>query len=212
VSTRKITDLERLTQPGGKVLPDDESIPVLTERLSLPSLELDVSLPEGAVVHSTVTPEDAAREDFPAPATVFPAAEADAAEALGARADARPVDATRGDPPPDAIPADATLEQAATALPASPAVDAAMGSSAVEPEVAIDWTELEQRARDALLGELQSRLASEIDRQLRERLQPTLVRMLLATVTELRPAIDAAVRESVSRVVAAEVARQRAGK
>ena len=39
-SGRGITDLERLTRPGGKVLPDDETIPVLTERLVLPSLEL----------------------------------------------------------------------------------------------------------------------------------------------------------------------------
>jgi len=44
---------------------------------------------------------------------------------------------------------------------------------------------------------------------LRERLQPTLVRMLIATVTELRPSIEAAVRESVTRAVADEIARQR---
>ena len=38
--------LDRLTRPGGRPLSDDESIPVLTERLSLPSLDLDVSLPK----------------------------------------------------------------------------------------------------------------------------------------------------------------------
>jgi len=37
--------LDRLTRPGGRQLSDDESIPVLTERLTLPSLDLDVSLP-----------------------------------------------------------------------------------------------------------------------------------------------------------------------
>jgi hypothetical protein len=37
--------LDRLTRPGGRPLADDESIPVLTERLTLPSLELDISLP-----------------------------------------------------------------------------------------------------------------------------------------------------------------------
>jgi hypothetical protein len=56
---------------------------------------------------------------------------------------------------------------------------------------------------------MQPRLASEIDRHLRERLQPTLVRMLLATVTELRPSIEAAVRDAVTRAVSAEVERQR---
>ena len=45
-SSRKSTDLERLTQPGGKVMPDDATIPVLTERLTLPSLDLDISLPK----------------------------------------------------------------------------------------------------------------------------------------------------------------------
>ncbi|HWL72540.1 MAG TPA: hypothetical protein VNQ74_01550, partial [Burkholderiaceae bacterium] len=45
-SSRKSTDLERLTQPGGKVMPDDATIPVLTERLTLPSLDLDISLPQ----------------------------------------------------------------------------------------------------------------------------------------------------------------------
>jgi hypothetical protein len=79
------------------------------------------------------------------------------------------------------------------------------------PEVAIDWAQVEESTRDALLRELQLRLASELDRQLRERLQPTLVRMLLATVTELRPSIEAAVREAVTRAVAAEIARQRSG-
>src|SRR5512134_881863 len=45
-SNKKSTDLERLTQPGGKVMPDDATIPVLTERLTLPSLDLDISLPK----------------------------------------------------------------------------------------------------------------------------------------------------------------------
>ncbi len=38
--------LDRLTRPGGRSLSDDESIPVLTERLTLPSLDLDISLPK----------------------------------------------------------------------------------------------------------------------------------------------------------------------
>lgn len=38
--------LDRLTRPGGRPLADDESIPILTERLTLPSIELDISLPK----------------------------------------------------------------------------------------------------------------------------------------------------------------------
>lgn len=148
-SGRKPTDLDRLTTPGGKTLPDDASIPVLTERLTLPKLELDVSLPPS--------------KGAGAPASAAPPAQTE--------------------PPP---------------LPApSPAEDA------------VDWSAIERDARDALLRELQPRLAAEIDRQLRERLQPTLVRMLLATVTELRPSIESAVREAVAQAVAAEIARRR---
>jgi hypothetical protein len=44
--SEKANPLDRLTRPGGPQLADDESIPVLTERLTLPSLELDVSLPQ----------------------------------------------------------------------------------------------------------------------------------------------------------------------
>ena len=177
-SGRKITDLERLTKPGGKVLPDDDTIPVLTERLALPSLDLDVSLPESASANAA-TREAATPEEEAAETTAFP---------VFTQA---PVDV------------EATLSPAA-----APAADATPPPVAA-PAVTIDWATVEEQASEALLRELQSRLASELDRQLRERLQPTLVRMLLATVTELRPSIEAAVRESVTRAVAAEVARQR---
>lgn len=165
-SGKKTTDLERLTQPGGKVLPDDETIPVLTERLTLPSLELDISLPPGSL------PEpDRASAPPPTPE------------------------------PGEVATAPASAFAVTTSVPAQP--------TAV-PEV--EWATVEEHVRELLLRELQPRLAAELDRQLRERLQPTLVRMLLATVTELRPSIEAAVREAVARAVAAEVARQRSGK
>jgi hypothetical protein len=165
-SGKKTTDLERLTQPGGKVLPDDETIPVLTERLTLPSLELDISLPPGSM---------------PEP------------------------DRTAAPPPPPDRRREAAPSAAAfavtTSVPAQPT-----------PVPEVEWATVEEQARELLELELQPRLAAELDRQLRERLQPTLVRMLLATVTELRPSIEAAVRDAVARAVAAEVARQRSGK
>lgn len=210
MSSRKITDLERLNQPGGKVLPDDESIPVLTERLSLPSLELDTSLPAGAeATHAADTADTADRADA-----------ADAADAMDATEPAESPDEPAaasaeafGDeaaPPVTVFPA-AGSASAAVETPALTPVDASAPAKEIEADASIDWTQVEEAARDALLHELQSRLSTEIDRQLRERLQPTVVRMLLATVTELRPSIEAAVRESVARVVAAEVARRRAG-
>ena len=191
-SGRKITDLERLTQPGGKVLPDDETIPVLTERLALPSLELDTSLP------ATLTPD--AIEPVP-DGNVESSAE------TGHTADKHTAEAENtAFPDPDSSP---TVDVEATLAPPAAPVTEPRPQEPAAPDVTVDWAEVEEQAREALLRELQSRLASEIDRQLRERLQPTLVRMLLATVTELRPSIEAAVRESVTRAVAAEVARQR---
>lgn len=91
------------------------------------------------------------------------------------------------------------------------AVEASIAPSPT-PVPELDWTRIEERARETLLRELQPGLTAELDRHLRERLQPTLVRMLLATVTELRPSIEAAVRDAVARAVAAEAARQRSGK
>lgn len=162
----------RPTEPGGRPLPDDEAIPVLTERLTLPSIELDISLPPRP-------PEP------PAPAP--------------------------GGAPVPARAASPAVAPAAAAPPPSAAESAAMARAAEEDEEII-WATIEERAREALLRELQPRLSAELDRQLRERLQPTLVRILLATVTELRPSIEAAVRDAASRAVAAEIARQRPDK
>lgn len=181
-SSKKTTDLERLTQPGGNVRPDDETIPVLTERLTLPSLELDISLPQQSPPAVAAAPRKPAIPTAPAPAVSPRAASAPAAS------------------PPAAPPPVSAVAVEASAAP----------SPAPVPE--LDWTRIEERARATLLRELQPGLTAELDRHLRERLQPTLVRMLLATVTELRPSIEAAVRDAVARAVAAEAARQRSGK
>lgn len=147
-SSRKATDLERLTQPGGKVMPDDATIPVLTERLTLPSLDLDISLP-------------------------------------------RP-------PPPVVAP---VFSQPSYQPAPAPAIEAA--------KPAIDWQKIETQLRDGLLRELQPQLSSELERQVRERLQPALVRALTALISDLRPALDTTVRETISRAISAELERQR---
>jgi hypothetical protein len=319
-SGRGITDLERLTRPGGKVLPDDETIPVLTERLVLPSLELDTSLPalattdtivpdvttaeatgaDSAPIGGTAPDDEVANTAFPMPApaavdveamlplsgapfvaatppapvahkavpepeaapepeaTVAPADSSDPEMALEAEAivEPEPIIEREASVEPDLIiepdsivepeptiereaiaapdliiepdsivepgpitertpnvPPEAAFEPATLATPTAtgaPETTVATGMT-LATAATIDWAEVEESARDALLRELQLRLASELDRHLRERLQPTLVRMLLATVTELRPSIEAAVREAVTRAVAAEIARQRSG-
>jgi hypothetical protein len=242
---RRISEFERLTQPGNRALPDDDSIPVLTERLALPSLEIDTSLPPSPVPADAEARDETGEPNPAEPNTVFPAATPDVEAVFPARApdvgdaagtaeaaESATAEEAGSDEagPEEAGPEEAIPEEAIARFATSDAADAVGREEAVAAQVAdatqsdipsdavaaappadvpLDWAAIEARARDALLRELQPRLASELDRLLRERLQPTMVRMLLATVTELRPAIEAAVRESVARVVAAEVARQR---
>jgi len=181
-SSRKETDLERLTQPGGKVLPDDASIPVLTERLTLPSLDLDISLPQ------------------PPPPMVAPA-ESTPPAPLPAPAPAVVAPQVRSAPTPEA-PAPAPTPPPA---PFAPSL-----YSAPTPVVpTIDWDKIEAQLRDSLFRELQPQLTAELEKQVRDRLQPTLVRALTALVSDLRPVLDSTVRDTISRAIAAEVERQR---
>lgn len=183
-NARKSTDLERLTQPGGKVMPDDATIPVLTERLTLPSLDLDISLPQPpppvvapakVAPHSPLPQETASRPVQPAlpPSTLFASVAPVFAPSLPS-----PV------PPP---------------LPPPPVVT----------EPVIDWDKMEAQLRESLFQELQPELTAELERQVRERLQPTLVRALTALISDLRPALDSTVRETIARAIADEIERQR---
>ncbi len=174
--------LDRLTRPGGRSLSDDESIPVLTERLTLPSLELDISLPKPPPPPAPPPPPPTPPPPAPPPVTV-PIAARPAVTPPSGSPTARPV-------PPPAVPA---YSSSITAAPA--------------PEV--DWIRLEQSLRDAVIRELQPVLADEAERLLRERLQPAIDRVLTTLTTELRQAFDARLRETVARAVAAEIARLR---
>lgn len=187
-SSRKSTDLERLTQPGGKVMPDDATIPVLTERLTLPSLDLDISLPQ------------------PPPPVVAPAVSAPP-PAVASPLAAKPEPATPEAPPrprPAAPPSTLFASVASVAPVFSPPAP-----EPVAPPPAVDWEKMEAQLRESLLRELQPQLSAELERQVRERLQPTLVRALTALISDLRPALDTTVRETISRAVAAELERQR---
>ena len=187
-SSRKYTDLERLTQPGGKVMPDDATIPVLTERLTLPSLDLDISLPQPPppVVAPTVAAPPPAASSLLTPKL----------EAAAPEAPLRPKPA----PPPSTL--FASVASVAPVFSPAPAPDA------VAPAPAVDWEKMEAQLRESLLRELQPQLSAELERQVRERLQPTLVRALTALISDLRPALDTTVRETISRAIAAELERQ----
>ena len=184
-SSRKTTDLERLTQPGGKVMPDDATIPILTERLTLPSLDLDISLPRPPPpVVAPVTPPP------PPPAAAEPA----------------PPPAARPAPPPSTLFASVASVAPVFSQPSYPPAPAP-AIEAAKP--VIDWQKIEAQLRDGLLRELQPQLSAELERQVRERLQPTLVRALTALISDLRPALDTTVRETISRAISAELERQR---
>lgn len=182
--------LDRLTRPGGRPISDDESIPILTERLTLPSLDLDISLPK--------TPA-AAPEPAPPPASTPPpvASPTPPPERPVPRVEARAAEPSAAPRPQAAPPPIPTYSSTATTPPEAATI------------ARLDWSALEQKLREAVFRELQPALADEAGRLLRERLQPAFERALLATTAELRQAFDARLREAIARAIAAEIAQHR---
>ena len=177
--------LDRLTRPGGRSLSDDESIPVLTERLTLPSLDLDITLPQPA------PPLAAPPPPLPPPPAPPPPS---------------PVVAPRAMPTPSSAARQAASPSVRTAAAAIPSyTSTAAAATAVE----VDWARLEQTLRDAVYRELQPALADEAGRLLRERLQPAVDRVLTTITAELRQSFETRLREVIARTVAAELARLR---
>jgi hypothetical protein len=173
--------LDRLTRPGGRSLSDDESIPVLTERLTLPSLDLDITLPQ---------PPPPAAPPPPPPAPPPPS----------------PVVAPRAMPTP---PSAARQSASPSVRTAAAAIPSYTSTAAAATAVEVDWARLEQTLRDAVYRELQPALADEAGRLLRERLQPAVDRVLTTITAELRQSFEARLREAIARTVAAELARLR---
>jgi hypothetical protein len=194
----KTNPLDRLTRPGGRSISDDESIPVLTERLSLPSLDLDISLPK--------TPPGAAPAPSPSASPSPPAAPPPAPPAAAPTpAAAAPAGATAVTPLAPVVAAPARSSAARAGPPTVPSYSSTRTPVAAE----IDWARIESSLRDAVLRELQPVLADEVARVLRERLQPAVDRALVALTAELRQALDARLRESLARAVASEIERLR---
>lgn len=101
----------------------------------------------------------------------------------------------------------------APVAPALPPIPTYTLSANIAPDVeaasGVDWDALEQRLQESVFRELQPALADEAGRILRDRLQPAIERVVLATTAELRNAFEARLRETIARVVSAEVARER---
>ncbi len=186
--TERDNPLDRLTRPGGRPISDDETIPVLTERLTLPSLDLDISLPKPPPPMPAPMPAPVQKPVAappPPPPVPVPV----------------PVPPPPPPPPPPAVAAPPPVVIAPVAQPPAP--------TPPPPAPEIDWSRIEQSLRDAVLRDLQPQLADEALRGVRERLQPAIERVLLAVNAELRTSFEQKLREAVARAVAAEVARLR---
>ena len=196
-SSRKSTDLERLTQPGGKVMPDDATIPVLTERLTLPSLDLDISLPQPpppVVAPQSSVPPTASPPPPPVAALLMPKPEVES-----------PRPAARPAPPPSTLFA-SVASVAPDLCPRASASAAAGGSRCAGDRLGKNGS---CSCAKVCCENCSHNFRAELERQVRERLQPTLVRALTALISDLRPALDSTVRETIARAISTELARQR---
>lgn len=166
--------LDRLTRPGGRPLADDESIPVLTERLTLPSIDLDISLPQ--------PPPPVAPAPTPAPApTALPPASATAIPL--------PTHSAAGAEPRAAAP----IPSYTSAPPPAVEVDWTAIESALRDAV---FRELQPALADDALRLLRDRLQPAVERAL----QVTASELRQAFEARLRDAIGRAVRAEIARL------------
>ena len=169
-------------EPMGERAPDDASIPVLTERLTLPPLELDTTLPQDV-------PEDPVQ-----PTTVMPAAPA-------------PVPAAR---PAFVAAAAPTFVAAAAPAVAAPAVAAAAAPAAAT--AGSHWTRIELELRASILSDIAESLPQEVDAIVRSRMSDAIDRLIEQLAAETRLAVAASLRDIVEHAVHSELDRLRGRK
>ena len=165
--------------------PDDASIPVLTERLTLPPLELDTSLPTE-------------------PALAQPQGPSGAAVPLALDTSVPPAP-----PPPPGPPRAAPAMTRPIAAPAPvphPPTDAAAAARGVQ------WTRIELELRSSILQAIADELPQQIDDIVRRRMNDAIERLLTQLVAETRLAVAASLRDIVDHAVRAELARLRSQK
>jgi len=170
------------TDGPGELAPDDASIPVLTERLTLPPLELDTTLPRDVTlqIDTSLPPElrEAPPQRAPAVATPAPAKAA---------------------VPPAAAPPSPPSAQA-------PAAGADAGSAASH------WTRIEVELRSSILRSIADALPQEVDAIVRSRMNEAIDRLLAQLAAETRLAIASSLRDIVDHAVRAELTRLRGHK
>jgi len=220
--------------PPGPV-PDDPSIPVLTERLGLPPLDFDTTLPLIEPTGQAVEPmlegltalPDAPQPYTPPPqspdggslhpiaALPFPSiAFPDDAGSATPRKPSTPLPQASGaghavlpSPPPAPV----TLATTGSAVPsAGPAPALAAEGAASRPTAGGQhWGRIEVELRSSILRQITEQLPQEIDGIVQGRMQEAIDRLLVRLAEEIHLAVTASLADIVERAVRAELDRMR---
>lgn len=242
--TRKTGDAPTTTAPPSRpglqanISPDDPSIPVLTERLTLPPLDLDLDFklpplrvppPQPAVVEpaaltpTTAAPDDLAAEAAPLPTEPVLPAEEPAARAteppaaplpsISAAADSGPATAIPVTPAPPEFTIPASLLRASGAVPPVsvpplPSTSSVLGLDAIADEPAAPALD-EVELREAILIELANSLPQDVESIVRQQMEIAIERAIKRFAADVRMAIAASIREILDRAVKAELERRK---
>ena len=187
--------------------PDDTSIPVLTERLTLPPLEFDTTLPQEPKARPGGAPlplDTSLPSNFPPKAAPAPAK---AAAPAPARPAPSPVPA-----PAAARPAPAPAPAAARPAPAPATAPPARATAPAESSTTQHWTRIELELRASILQAIADALPQQIDTIVRSRMSGAIEHLMEELVAETRLAVAASLRDIVDQAVRAELARLRTHK
>ncbi len=183
----------RKAEPPAEMPSDDTSIPVLTERLTLPPLELDTTLPPAKSLQvDTSLPRDLQPQEEPPQHASFslpPAA--------------------LNPPRPMVPPAPA---QFPPALAPMPSAVAPMPPDGADATTGSHWTRIEVELRSSILQAVADSLPQEVDAIVRSRMSDAIDRLVAQLAAETRLAMAASLRDIVDHAVRAELSRLRSQK
>jgi len=183
--------------------PDDTSIPVLTERLTLPPLEFDTSLPMELSLDTSL-----AREAPAQPSAQPPERPPAAAPALELSFDTT---LPRQTAAPARAPATAPAPIAAVATAPAPGATPAP-SAAASIDAGSHWTRIELELRSSILESIVDSLPQQVDAIVRGRMNDAVERVVAQLAADTRLALAASLREIVDQAVRTELARLRGKK
>jgi len=178
---------------------DDGSIPVLTDRLGLPPLDFDTTLP---LIESTMRGPQGLFEGLTALPNP-PKAPAPAAPAAPAAPTLRGAPVAR-EPTAPREPV-SVLGAAGVTPSAGPAESAAQRKEAEGRH----WARIEIELRASILREIAQQLPRDVEAIVRGRMNATIDRLVTSLAAETRLAIAASLREIVEHAVHAELERLR---